>query len=211
MTFRIPDRRLEDPMAQPRAYAERRAGVRDQQDHDRSLTGVERYTDRSILQAQPIAWETAVAGGDQAVTSTSYIVLTGSDFRVNLGNLNNASWLVAIFDYRIVIQSTSADDLDVFATILVDWRDDGTWVKPDVDRDTTHGVAGSYATVDYAESSLSTVAFALHPSAVLKVQGGGTIGIAAGLHVSSGTATVNLTGAERTPRCVGFAMPCFSF
>lgn len=210
MSFRIPNHRTEDPMAQPHAWRERFAGARDQQDVSRGQRATELYTDRAILQATTIAWETAVAGADQAVTDTDFEVIDGSSFRVSLGNLNGGSWLVTIVEYVVVIQSTSADDLDVFATVLVDWRDDGTWVKPDVDRSADHGMAGSYATVDYGESPLTTVAFSLHPSAVLKVQGGGTIGIAAGVHVSSGTANVNLTGAKRTPRCVGFAMPTFA-
>ncbi len=210
--MRIPDRRTEDPLQQPHGWRERRAGFRDQQDTDRSLLGVERYTDRAILQASAIGWEAPVAGGDQAVTATDYAVITGSSFRVSLGNLNGGSWLVAIFDYRVVVQSVSADDLDVWATVLVDWRDDGTWIKPDVDRETDHGIVGSYATVDYGEgpTGATGAAFSLHPSAVLRVRGGGTIGIAAGVRVASGTATVNLTGSDRTPRCTGMALPCFA-
>lgn len=207
--FRIPDRRIEDPLQQPHAWRERRAGFRDQRDLAGAILGVERYTDRAILQASPIAWQAPVAGADQAVTSTSFVPITGSDVRVSLGNLNGGSWLVAILDYRVVIQATDAADLDVWATVLVDWRDDGTWVLPDLDRETDHGIAGAYATSDYAESAGTGVAFPLHAAAVLRVRGGGTVGIAAGVRVASGTATVNLTGATRTPQCVGFAIPTF--
>lgn len=208
--MRIPDRRSEDPMAQPYAWRERRGGVRDQRTDEQSRITLERQGDLYVPMAQPIAFEVPTAGADQTISATTYTVITGSEFKITLAGPNRLAWLVMITDYRLVVQSMGSIDDDVFATILVDFHDSGTpTTKPDVDRDTQHGMAQAYATTDYAEAAAAGAGFSLHPSCVFRMRGGSTVRVAAAARVNAGgqTAEINLSNTERTPRCVGFAIP----